>query len=67
MEEKNAQLKKFENILATIERIREMQSKAGGSVFIELIGTPRSGKTVMQNTLTKLVNKGGGNLFAIVI
>ena len=59
MEEKNVQLKKFENMLATIERIREMQSKAGGSVFIELIGTPRSGKTVMQNTLTKLLKDNG--------
>lgn len=54
MEEKNAQLKKFENMLEAIERIKEMQSKSNESVFIELIGTPRSGKTTLQNVLAKL-------------
>ena len=59
MEEKNIQLKKFESMLETIERIKEMQAKAEESVFIELIGTPRSGKTTLKNVLEKLFKDSG--------
>ena len=59
MEEKNIQLKKFESMLETIERIKEMQAKEEESVFIELIGTPRSGKTTLKNVLEKLFKDSG--------
>ncbi len=62
METQNAQKmkQKMENIEKNLDYIKENMSKIGeGPIFIELVGTPKSGKTTISNAMKNLFEKKG--------
>ncbi len=62
METQNAQKmkQKMENIEKNLDYIKENMNKMGeGPIFIELVGTPKSGKTTISNAMKNLFEKKG--------
>ena len=52
-------LKKLEEIDRTLEEIKGEVTGSDKPLFIELIGTPKSGKTTLKNAIQKAFDKKG--------
>ena len=52
-------LKKLEEIDRTLDAIKDKVGSSNKPIFVELIGTPKSGKTTLKNAMQKAFEKKG--------
>ena len=58
------QLQRVHEIRDQIKRIKKLQEATKSPVFIELLGTPKSGKTTLKKALMKLADYNGLDFMA---